>query len=80
MLFQVFIKSARNSLTLNCPTSPFKVIFEIMFHKNRLLNDFLKNTLKGETENGKGKNTYNMGIRGLGLLKSTKGKKGDQDY
>ena len=44
------------------------------------MEDFFKNTLKGDTENGKGKNTYNMGIRGLGLLKSTKGKKGDQDY
>ena len=80
MLFQVFIKSARNSLILNCPTSPFKPKSQILFDKKRQMKDFLKYTLKGETENGKGKNTYNMGIRGLGLLKSTKGKKGDQDY
>ena len=74
------MKSTRGSLILNCPTSPFKPKPQILFPKKRQMKDFLKNTLMGETENGKGKNTYNMGIRGLGLLKSTKGKKGDQDY
>jgi hypothetical protein len=72
--------STRNSLIINCPTNPFKPKSQNLFHKKRQMKDFFKNTLKGETENGKGKNTYNMGISELGLLKSTKGKKGDQDY
>ena len=66
MLFQVFIKSARNSLILNCPTSPFKPKSQILFDKKRQMKDFLKYTLKGETENGKGKIRTTWGSGGWG--------------